>query len=231
MQSYLIGIAGPSCSGKSEIARRLSRILRAPILALDHYYRDLKHMPMRERIGVNFDAPDSLDHELIAAHARALRQGHPVEQPDYDFAHHIRSASTHPVVASEFVILEGLFALYWSDVRQLLDEKIYVTASHDICVQRRIYRDVRERGRTEESVRAQYEATVRPMCEQFVAPTEAFAEVVLPGSAAIKHSVYQILNHLARRLKDSTRQQVFDHSISTWVTTPPDDQAIEHPFL
>jgi uridine kinase len=196
MSSCLIGIAGPSCSGKSEVARRLGRILRAPILALDHYYRDLKHIPFEERVKTNFDAPEALDSELILAHALRLKEGHAVEQPTYDFAQHVRASGVERILPAPFVILEGLFALYWPELRRLLECKVYISASHDVCLARRIDRDVRERGRTEDSVRAQYEATVRPMCERYVEPTREYADLVLSGTDPVKQSVLAVLRRL-----------------------------------
>ncbi len=202
MCPYLIGIAGPSCSGKSEVARRLSRILHAPIVALDHYYKDLRHIPFEERVKVNFDAPAALDHELIAAQVLSLKQGRAIEKPTYDFTQHIRAPATEHIDSAEFVILEGLFALYWKEVRDLLDAGVYITADHEVCLARRIFRDVRERGRTEESVRRQYKDTVRPMCEAHLAPTREFAEIVLSGVDPVKQSVHTILTRVADQVKD-----------------------------
>jgi uridine kinase len=201
---YLIGIAGPSCSGKSDVARRLARILRAPTLVLDHYYRDLAHIPFEQRIKTNFDAPESLDNELIAEHVRALQNGESIEQPMYDFAEHRRAPKTEIVPSAPFVLVEGLFGLYWPELRDALNLRIYIDAGHDVCLARRIFRDVRERGRTEVSVRAQYEATVHPMCECHIAPTQAHADLVLSGIAPVKQSVYTILIYAAGHLGDSS---------------------------
>jgi uridine kinase len=199
---YLIGIAGPSCSGKSEVARRLARILRAPTLVLDHYYRDLAEIPFDQRVKTNFDAPESLDSELIAQHVRALQRGEAVEQPTYDFAHHTRASNTEIVPSAPFVLVEGLFALYWPELRDSLNLRIYIHADHEVCLTRRIFRDVRERGRTEESVRSQYAETVQPMCECHIAPTQAHADLVLSGVAPVKQSVYTILIYIAGHLGD-----------------------------
>ena len=202
MPPYLIGIAGPSCSGKSEVARRLGRILRAPTLALDHYYRDLKQLTFEERLRTNFDDPDSLDGELLAHHVRALKQGRSIQQPTYDFKQHVRAPETESIESSQFVLVEGLFALYWSDVRDQLNLKVYIEAEHDVCLTRRIFRDMRERGRTEASVREQYESTVRDMCDCYVAPTKAHADLTLSGVAPVKQSVYTILIYIAGHLGD-----------------------------
>lgn len=220
MTPFLIGIAGPSCSGKSEVARRLARILRAPIVALDHYYKDLKHLPLEERTRVNFDSPDSLDADLVLAHVCRLKQGLPIEEPSYDFAQYIRTEPAVPIHPADFVIFEGLFVLHWPEVRQLLDEQIFIMADHDVCLARRIYRDVRERGRTEESVRAQYDATVRPMCDYYVTPSRRHASVVLEGTSPVKQSVRFLLNHIADRVGDPAKGAALRHSLSTWMTSP-----------
>ena len=106
MRPYLIGIAGPSCSGKSEVSRRLARILRAPVVAIDHYYKDLGHLTIAERSRTNFDAPESLDRELVLKHVEALRAGHVVEQPTYDFAHHTRAVAVERIEPCEYILIE-----------------------------------------------------------------------------------------------------------------------------
>lgn len=214
--SFLIGIAGPSCSGKSEVARRLSRILRAPILALDHYYLPLSHLTAEERSRVNFDSPDALDAALIQRHVRALRNGLSAEEPTYDFVRHTRTEETRTVDASEYVIIEGLFALHWPEVRQMLDYMVYIGADHETCLTRRIFRDVRERGRSEESVRAQYATTVQPMADKYVLPTSAHADLVLEGLAPIKQSVYSILRGVASLLGDSAHAGAVRQALDIW---------------
>ena len=208
MSTYLIGIAGPSCSGKSEVARRLARILHAPIIPLDHYYKDLGHLSFEQRVPKNFDSPEALDAEMIIDHVRRLKNGYPIEKPTYDFANHVRAPDKYLVEPGDFVIVEGLFALYWSDVTELLDTKVYIDAEHDICLERRIFRDVRERCRTEQSVRTQYAATVAPMCELYVAPGKLIADIVLSGTDPVKQSVYTILNHIAATSRDAPRREI-----------------------
>src|SRR4051812_26726817 len=111
MRPYLIGVGGPSCSGKSEVSRRLARILRAPTLVLDHYYRDLAHLSFDERASTNFDAPESLDSDLIVQHVAELKRGESIEQPTYDFSRHTRADETEIIPSAPFVLVEGLFAL------------------------------------------------------------------------------------------------------------------------
>jgi uridine kinase len=186
--THIIAIAGPSCAGKTELAKRVSRLLGAPILPLDAYYRDLAFLPLDERCKFNFDIPDSLDHALFRQQVAALAEGRAIQRPVYDFTVHTRSHKTEPVVPGAYLILEGLFALYWEDIRALLGVKVYVDAPDEVCLARRQRRDVRERGRTPESVLKQYTETVRPMAELYVRPTRRFADIVVSGEAPLEQT-------------------------------------------
>ena len=196
MAPRFIGIAGPSCSGKTRLARAVAGRLDAPVLALDSYYRQLSHLPLAARARVNFDEPAALDHALIADHLRRLSQGLPVRKPVYDFASHTRLAETELVAPRAFLVVEGLFALYWEDLRRFYDVAVFVRLDGRECFRRRLERDVRERGRTPESVREQYEATVRPMAERYILPTAAFAGLVLDGAQPLEESVAAVLAQL-----------------------------------
>lgn len=195
---HLIGVAGPSCAGKSELARALSFRLSAPIISLDSYYIDLAHLPLVQRQRTNFDIPESLDKDLLVRQLRQLLAGETILVPVYDFTRHVRSGAIHPVRPHEFVIIEGLFALYWEEVRALLTTRVFVHADHDTCFKRRLERDVRERGRTPESVREQYETTVRPMADAYILPTCHSAEILLSGTDPVEESVAAVMIRLAR---------------------------------
>ncbi|MDR3718033.1 MAG: uridine kinase [Bryobacteraceae bacterium] len=185
MKPHLIGIAGPSCAGKSELARWLASRLNAPVLNLDHYYVDMAELPLEERAKRNFDEPAALEHTLILEHARSLASGHAIRAPRYDFATHTRAHSEQVIAPERYVILEGLFALHWAEVRALMQTKLFVFAPDEVCFERRLARDVVERGRTPESVRWQFETTVRPMAHQHVLPAQAYADLVLVGTEPI----------------------------------------------
>jgi uridine kinase len=185
----LIGIAGPSCAGKTELAHRLADALDAPIVALDCYYHSLDHLPLEQRARSNFDVPESLDADLLARHVRQLARGEEIQVPIYDFTRHHRTTAVRAVRATHYALIEGLFTLHWEAVRELLDVKLYVGAADRVCLRRRIERDVRERGRTPESVLEQYRTTVEPMARQYVLPTAAFAGLVLDGEARIDESI------------------------------------------
>jgi len=185
MKPHLIGIAGPSCAGKSELARWLSARLNAPVLNLDQYYIDMAELPLAERARRNFDEPAALEHTLIIEHARRLAAGEPVRAPLYDFATHTRTHSEQVITPEHYVILEGLFALHWAEVRAMLNTKLFVFAPDDVCLERRLARDVVERGRTPESVRWQFATTVQPMAKLHILPARAYADLVLAGTDPI----------------------------------------------
>lgn len=200
MRPYLIAIAGPSGSGKSELARNLAATLDAPILSIDAYYNDAAHLPMEERVRLNFDDPASLDHELLTQQMASLLRGEEIATPVYDFTNYVREARSEPLRATKFAIVEGLFALYWENLRHLAGTKVYVDAPEEICLGRRMERDVCERGRTAESVIEQYATTVKPMAELHVRPTRAFADVVVSGSQPVELSAQAVLAHVAVHL-------------------------------
>ncbi len=160
MKPYMIGIAGPSCAGKSYLSTHLARHLDAAMLNLDSYYADLNHLDMAQRAHFNFDAPESLDSPLLIEHVRQLSRGEAIERPIYDFKNHSRTGRTERLEARQFIIIEGLFALYWEEVRAVQATKVFVDLGEEICLSRRIERDTRERGRTRESILEQF----RPPC-------------------------------------------------------------------
>lgn len=200
--SYLVGVAGPSCAGKTELSRHLAARLGAVVLPLDCYYFDLSDRPLEERVRFNFDEPQALDHSLFLSHVSALKAGREIARPVYDFATHTRTKSVQPMLPSRFVVVEGLFVLYWEDVRSLFGTMVFVNLPDEPCLQRRIFRDVRERGRTPESVRRQFAETVQPMAAQYVHPTMAFADLTIPGDNPIQQSVDLVVEHIKKVVSD-----------------------------
>jgi len=184
--SRLIGIAGPSCAGKTELARWLAARLSAPVLNLDHYYIDLAHLPLEERARTNFDEPAAVDRDAILHDIAALARGEPVTAPLYDFATHARARGGERIVPRGLVVVEGLFALHWPELREHFFVKLFVDAPDELCLARRIERDTRERGRTRESVLEQFAATVQPGAERFIRPTRAFADLILSGEEELE---------------------------------------------
>lgn len=197
--THIIAIGGPSCAGKTELAKHLARVLPAPMLPLDAYYLDLAFLPLSERTKFNFDVPDALDHDLLREQVTALLAGREIARPVYDFATHTRSSAVERLSPSPYLLLEGLFALYWEDIRGLLGTRVFVDAPDDLCLARRQLRDVRERGRTPESVLKQYTDTVRPMAELHVRPTRRFADVIVSGKVPLEVSSAAVLAHVRSR--------------------------------
>jgi len=181
MRSFVVGIAGPSCSGKTALARRLAEKLpgRTAVIELDWYYRDQSGHSLDD---IDVDVPEAIDDALAVVQLERLVDGHAVERPVYDYTTHARTGETVRVEPAEFYIVEGLFTLYWDSLRRLLGASIYIDADHGICLARRIGRDTRERGRTLEEVMRQYHHRVRPMAEKFVVPTARHADLILPGT-------------------------------------------------
>jgi uridine kinase len=194
----VIGIGGCSGSGKTTLARELATQLDATLFPLDLYYRDLSQFPLDSRAKLNFDHPDSLESELIVEHVRALAKGEAIERPVYDFKTHTRVAGVSETVAPKgVVIVEGILALHYAELLPCYGFSIYVNAPHDVCLVRRIHRDMTERGRTEESVRAQFAATARPMADLYVVPSAARASITVEGTDALDWSVEQVLKRLS----------------------------------
>ena len=180
----IIGVAGGSASGKTSVARKLVKNFdddkTVAIIRQDDYYRDQSHMPFQERLKTNYDHPDAFDNELLIRQIDELASGKSVEKPTYDYVNHTRSTITEVVHPSDVLILEGLFVLEDEEIRKRLDMKIFIDTDADIRFIRRLKRDVRDRGRTIESVCDQYMNTVRVMHEAFVEPSKRKADVIIP---------------------------------------------------
>jgi uridine kinase len=196
----VIGIAGASGSGKTTLALELARELSGIHFPLDNYYRDLSHMPIEERARQNFDDPDLIESALLRAHVGALARGEVIERPVYDFSTYIRDPQrTETVHAGTLVIVEGLFALYYAPLLPMYQLRVYVDTPDDLCFERRLKRDMDERGRTAESVRRQYEATVRPSSIQFVRPSAVNANLIVDGAEALDWKIEQVLSAMRER--------------------------------
>ncbi len=201
MRPFLVGIAGASCSGKTELARGLARQLLDEALpfALDHYYIDRSHIQEPGRSNFNFDHPDALDAPLLIRDVESLKLGLAIEQPRYSFVTHSRLESSEPIAPRPVILVEGLFSLYWPALRDQLDLMVYVETDDQECFNRRLRRDVTERGRTPESIKNQYDETVRPMAEAFVRPTSRFAHLTVSGVIPIDSSIRTVLNAIETR--------------------------------
>jgi len=183
MKPFVIGIAGGTGSGKTTVARRIYDSLHldsAVFLDQDSYYRDLAHLPLDERVKLNFDHPDALDNALLTQHLRSLIERRAIDKPTYDFMAHTRAEATVRVEPRDIVLVEGILLFAEPRLRDLFDLKIFVDAEADVRFIRRLRRDTEDRGRSLDSVIEQYLSTVRPMHFEFVEPTKRWADVILP---------------------------------------------------
>ena len=183
MRAKFLGITGGAASGKTTIADLLLKDLheRVSVLQFDRYYRDQGHLDVDQRALVNYDHPDSLDHELLIEHLDLLSEGSSIRAPIYDFATHTRTEQTEKIEPKEFVILDGILILAFAEISERLTFKIFVDTPDETRLTRRIARDMSERGRTEESVRKQFKASVLPMHKKFVQPFRDSTELIIDG--------------------------------------------------
>jgi uridine kinase len=201
--ALVLGIAGGTASGKTTVARRIVEAVHASKVAFleqDAYYRDLSDVPFEERKQFNFDHPDAFDVEKMVGQLTALKEGRAVDMPVYDFAKHTPAAQTVRIEPAPVVVIEGILVLAIEQVRKLLDIKIFVDTDDDVRVLRRIERDVRDRGRTLQSVVEQYFRTVRPMHLGFVEPSKRFADIVIPHGGGNDVAIEMVAGAVRSRL-------------------------------
>jgi uridine kinase len=195
-----VGIAGGTGAGKTAIVKRLTEKYAdrgVAVLDQDSYYRDRSPLSPQERAAVNFDEPSALDHDLILAHVEELRRGNSVKKPCYSFVSHTRTGKFQVIRPAELIIVEGIFALHDPRLRGVLDVKLFVHADADVRFIRRLERDIRDRGRTVDSVISQYVRSVRPMHDQYIEPTKAFADLVLMGTVPVDRAIEQVEEMIA----------------------------------
>ncbi len=191
----LIGLAGASCSGKTTLAQHLATRLpgSVAILSLDSYYRDYARLSPAEQANFNFDAPEALDRDLLFAQLHQFADGQSIEKPVYRFSDHARADQGEWVKPSDFAIVEGLFALYWQEMRTLYRLGVFIEVEDEICLARRLARDQAERGRSRVSILTQYNEQVRPIYERYVQPTRTVADLIVSGLANPKASSGEII--------------------------------------
>ncbi len=206
--SHLVLIAGGTCSGKTTIAKAIGQKLKAlktVIISHDNYYRRLDHLSMEERSKVNFDHPDSIDKEYLLQDVQDMLSGQAVNVPDYDFVSHSRMEGKLCIADADVVILEGIFALYYPELVELSDLKIYVDTDADTRLARRIARDTVDRGRDVESVLEQYLQTVKPSHAAFIEPSKKNADLIIPGDKEFERVLYMLNGYLLYELVSKAR--------------------------
>lgn len=179
----IIGIAGATASGKSLLANTIFTELgseQVVVISEDSYYKDRSDLPIIERSKINYDHPDAFDHALLYQHLKQLQEGQTIEIPTYNHTLHERNKTTRQIGKHTIVVLEGILVFAELELREIMDIRVFMDTPLDICLLRRLRRDVLQRGRTVESVLEQYEKTVRPMYLQFIEPAKRYADLIVP---------------------------------------------------
>lgn len=184
LNPIIIGIAGGTGSGKSTLAENIRKEFANNITMLSHdyYYKSNSNLSFDERKKLNFDHPDAFDTDLLIEHLTKLKNGEIIYRPNYSFVDYIREEQTFKVIPKKVILLDGILIFENKELRDMMDIKIFVDTDADIRFIRRLVRDVRDRGRTIDSVIEQYKTTVKPMHEQFVEPSKKYADIIVPES-------------------------------------------------
>ena len=201
----VIAISGASGSGKSLFTENLLKEFSeegkpVQILREDHYYRSQDHLPMVEREKNNYDHPKAFEHELLVEHLKALKSWKSIEYPQYCYKTHTRLEKSETLISAPVIIIEGIMLLANDALQPLFDIKIFVDTPLDICLLRRMKRDIAERGRTLESVAKQYELTVKPMYHQFISPSRFTADVIVTQGGKNRIALDVIKSHIQQSL-------------------------------
>jgi uridine kinase len=199
----IIGIAGGSGSGKTRLVKNILTELsdtKTTSIEIDSYYKDLSHLSFQEREKNNFDHPNSIDFELLYKHLKEILNNKKIETPLYNYKEHIRDKNNIKTIEKnvQIILLEGIFALYNQNIRDIMEIKIFVDTPSDIRILRRIKRDVNKRKRTIESVIEQYNKTVRPMFMKYVKPTKEYADLIIPYGGKNKISIDTIVTKIKK---------------------------------
>ena len=199
MKVTVIGVAGGTGSGKSTLVKRLQEAFASEdvvTLCHDYYYKAHPELTYEERTKLNYDHPQSFDTDMLVEHIRALKENVPIEHPVYSFVDHNRTEEKVPVKPSKVIIVDGILIFENKELRELMDMKVFVDTDADIRLARRILRDVRDRGRSMESVISQYTNTVKPMHEEFVEPSKKYADVIIPEGGFNSVAVSMLIQNI-----------------------------------
>lgn len=208
----IIGIAGASGSGKSLLANTIVRELgsdQVAVISEDAFYKDHSDIPFEERAKINYDHPNSLDHTLMHQQLIALQQGKSVQIPLYNHSLHVREKETRSIGEHTIIVVEGILLFSEESIRDLMDIRIFMDTALDICLIRRLRRDMQERGRSLDSVLNQYEETVRPMYLQFIEPSKRHADIIIPRGGGNRIAI-EMIKAKMRELLESIHKDNYD---------------------
>ena len=213
----IILVGGGSSSGKSYLMRAVTEALgkdRVTLLTLDDYYKDQASMSMEERLLVNYDHPNAFDWRLMRQQIRALKDGQTIEKPTYDFKLRTRSDKTEVIVPKDLIVVEGIMALVDKQLRDLGDVRVFIQASAERRFLRRMIRDIKERGRTMESVVSQYFSTVQPMYDEIVKPSSIYADLIVNNDGVANLAIDVLTVVFNQQLERATRGQLQKRAMS-----------------
>ena len=218
-KTYIIGIAGASGSGKTTFAIHLAQKFskyQPLLITQDSYYKDLSNLNSEKRAQQNFDHPSSLDFELLKKHIQELKVGKTIEQPIYNFSNHSRELNTLKAKPSTVLIIEGTLLLSQLDIVAECDTTVYIIMDEQTCYNRRLQRDLLERGRTEDEVIKQYEATVKPMYELFIKPNENAANHIITGNNT-QEDIAELYTSILKDLKNIDFNLQYCNLLNIWL--------------
>jgi uridine kinase len=205
----VIGVAGGTGSGKTTVAHNIYHHFRDQsvlMIAQDDYYRDQSDLPYEERLKTNYDHPLSFDTDLLVQHLETLLSYKPIDKPKYDYSQHSRSRQTEKIYPKDVIILEGILVFEDERLRKLMDMKMFVDTDADVRIIRRMMRDIRDRGRSIESVVHQYLSVVRLMHNQFVEPTKRYADIIIPEGGKNQVAVDLLITKVRRILEERAKR-------------------------
>ena len=203
MEHLVIGICGGTGSGKTTLAQKIYNALKedALLISMDSYYKNNAHLPFEERIKTNYDHPNAFDVDLLISHIKDLKSNKTIEQPTYNFSTHLRGDEWIKVESKKIIIIEGIMLFAVPEIVELLDYKIFVDTDADVRILRRMLRDVKERGRSLDSVAEQYLSTVKPMHEAFIEPfKKSYSDIIVPEGGYNKNAFDMIVSTIVRKI-------------------------------
>ncbi|WP_126992193.1 uridine kinase [Thermosipho globiformans] len=203
---FIIGIGGGTGSGKTTVAQKINEIIgesNSVILPMDNYYKDMSHVPFEERKKYNYDHPDMIEFSLLVDHLKELLDGKSIKLPEYDFAKYTRTGDFTLLDPKPVIIIEGIFALYYEELRRFYDLSIFVDAESDVRFIRRLERDIKERGRTIDSVINQYLNMVKPMHDAYVEPSKKYADLIIPRGGFNEKAINVVVEFIFKKMSQN----------------------------